>query len=89
MSETEKNDEKKTSDTIVVNGRSRGWDEKEITFEQVVAIAYPNPPEGPDVDYTVSYRRGQGSKPVGTLKPNESVKVKDGMIFDVTPTDQS
>lgn len=88
MSESEKNDDKKV-DTIVVNGRSRDWDEKAITFEQVVAIAYPNPPEGPNVDYTVSYRRGEGNKPVGTLKPNESVKVKDGMIFDVTPTDQS
>jgi hypothetical protein len=81
--------EEKKSDTIVVNGRPHPWGEKEISFEQVVALAYPNPPQGGNIEYTVSYRRAQGNKPDGTLKAGESVKVKVGMIFDVTATDLS
>ena len=79
----------KKHDSIVVNGRPREWDEKEISFEQVGAIAYPNPPQGGNIEYTVSYRRAHGNKREGTLKPGQSVKVKDGMIFDVTATDLS
>lgn len=81
--------EKKRVETFVVNGRPREWHENEISFEQVVALAYPNPPEGGNIEYTVSYRRAHGNKPEGTLKAGESVKVKDGMLFDVTATDLS
>lgn len=80
---------KAKADTIVVNGRPHEWDEKEISFEQMVGFAYPNPPQGGNIEYTVSYRRGHGNKSEGTLKAGETVKVKDGMIFDVTATDLS
>ena len=83
------NQQEKKIDTIVVNGRPQDWDEKEITFEQAVALAYPNPPQGGNIEYTVSYRRARDNKPQGTLKAGESVKAKDGMIFDVTATDLS
>jgi hypothetical protein len=82
-------EQEKKVDTIVVNGRPREWSENEISFEQVVALAYPNPPQGSNIEYTVSYRRAHGHKPEGTLKAAESVKVKDGMFFDVTATDLS
>lgn len=81
--------DKKKTDAIVVNGRRREWNEDRISFEQVVALAYPNPPKGSNIEYTISYRRAHGNKPEGTLKAGESVKVKDGMIFDVTATDLS
>jgi transcription antitermination factor NusG len=82
-------EQEKKVDTIVVNGRPREWYENEISFEQVVALAYPDPPQGRNIEYTVSYRRAHGNKPEGTLKVGESVKVKDGMFFDVTATDLS
>jgi hypothetical protein len=81
-------DDKKTL-TIMVNGRPKEWDEKEITFDQVAALAYPEPPNGGNVEYSIGYRRGEGNKPEGTLSEGGSVKVKDGMIFDVTATDLS
>lgn len=81
--------EQQKTATIVVNGRSREWTAKEISFEELVALAYPNPPQGGNIAYTVSYRRAHGNKPEGTLKASEAVKVKDGMIFDVTATDLS
>ncbi|WP_408626473.1 multiubiquitin domain-containing protein [Amycolatopsis thermoflava] len=39
--------------------------------------------------FTVTFRRGSGHKPEGTLRPGETVKVKEGMIFNVTATDKS
>ena len=75
--------------TIVVNGRTKPWSDKDITFAQVVALAFEPVPSGPNVEITVAYRRGEGNKPTGTLIPGESVKVKDGMVFDVSATDKS
>lgn len=76
--------------TIVVDGTPHEWGQKEISYEQVVNLAYDgNPPSGENVSITVGYRRGDGDKHEGDLEPGQSVKVKDGMIFDVTATDRS
>lgn len=76
--------------TIIVNGRAKTVPKnEEITFDQVVSLAFPNPPSGDGVQFTVQYTRGQGNKPAGTLVEGQSVKVKDGMEFDVTPTNRS
>jgi len=76
--------------TIIVDGTPHEWDEKEISYEQVVNLAYDgNPPTGENIQITVGFRRGHDDKHEGDLDPGESVKVKDGMIFDVTATDRS
>jgi len=75
--------------TIIVNGQEKPVTEKEISFEEVVALAFDPVPTGPQVLITVAYRRGHGQKPQGTLTKGQSVKLKKGMIFDVTATDQS
>jgi len=76
--------------TIYLNGRARQVAAKELlTFDEVVALAFENPAKGPNIVYTVTYRRGEGNKPEGTLVEGESVKVRDGMIFNVTRTDKS
>jgi hypothetical protein len=54
-----------------------------------VKLAFPTPPPGESIVYTVTYRKGEGHKPEGTLTEGERVKVKDGMIFNVTATDKS
>lgn len=74
--------------TIVVNGRSKVVLTEELTFEEVVALA-EGLPSGPNVIYTVVYRKGEDKKPQGTLVAGESVKVKNGMVFNVTATDKS
>lgn len=43
----------------------------------------------PEITYSVTYKRGQGKKPEGTLVPGASVKVKEGMVFNVSETGQS
>lgn len=76
-------------DTVIVNGVQKEVTTKELTFDQVVDLAFNPRPSGPYWVFTVTYRRGHGDKPEGTLEPGGSVKVKDGMIFNVTATDKS
>jgi len=73
---------------VIVNGRPRVVATKELSFLEVVALA-DNLPSGENVVYTVTYRRGHGNKPDGTLTEGRSVKVKEGMIFNVRATDKS
>ncbi len=73
--------------TIVVNGREKKVTAKEMSFSEIVALA--NLPGGPNIVFTVTYRRGEGNRPEGTLVEGDTVKIKDGMIFNVTATDKS
>lgn len=75
---------------IIVNTREHAVDKnKEISFEEVVSLAYDgNPPSGPNLEFTVMYRRGEGNKD-GSLMAGQSVKVKDRMVFSVSATDRS
>lgn len=74
-----------------MNGTPKEVSTRELAFEQVVEMAFPNNPWGnPNTIYTVAYRRGEGNKPQGSMvRGGDPVMVKDGMIFDVTPTDKS
>jgi hypothetical protein len=76
--------------TIIVNGRKKEVMAKEMSFADIVALAFDNnPPTGPNIVISVTYRRGEGNKPEGTLVEGGTVKIKDGMIFNVTATDKS
>lgn len=75
--------------TIVVEASPYEWTKGEITYAEVVSLEVPNYSQQPEINYTVTYTRGHGKKPEGILAPSGSVKVKDGMIFNVTPTGQS
>ncbi len=73
---------------IIVNGRERAFIEKEITFRQVVELAFGTYEENPDIVYTITYSKGEDKKE-GTMTVGTSVKVKNGMIFNVTRTNRS
>ena len=73
--------------SIVINGRSHPVNKQEMTFAEIVALS--GQPTGSDVTHTVTFRRGQGNKPEGSLVDGENVKLKDGMIFNVTATTKS
>jgi hypothetical protein len=74
---------------ITVNGRQKFVTSKELSFDEIVALAFDNPPTGDNIIFTVTYRRGEGNKPEGTLVKGEIIKIKDGMIFNVTATNKS
>jgi hypothetical protein len=75
--------------TIVVNGRQKEVAKDELTFDEVVDLGFDDPGRGPQIFFTITYRRGQGDKPEGSLVEGETLKVKDGMIVNVTRTDKS
>lgn len=72
--------------TIIVNTKPHTWSAHDITFEQVVELASPGQPYDP-AGTTVEYSRGPGLDE--SLRPGKSVRVTDGMIFDVEPTNRS
>ena len=80
--------EKKTV-TIIVEGTPHEWSKDDITYAQVVTLEVPDFPQHPEITYSVTYKRGHGNKPEGILSPGASVKVKEGMIFNVSPTGES
>jgi hypothetical protein len=75
--------------TIYVNGRPKMVEKTELSFDVVVRLAFPNPQPGPDYEYTVTYSKGHDPKKEGTLVAGQTVKVKEGMIFNVTETNKS
>jgi len=74
---------------IVVNGTEHQWPKDDISYTEVVTLAFPESKDHPEITYSVKYTRGQGDKPEGVLPPGSSVKVKDGMNFHVRDTGQS
>jgi hypothetical protein len=74
---------------IIVNGRKKEVSTKTLTFSQVVALAFNPVPSGPNVQFSVTYRKGPNQNHEGTMTEGETVRIKDGMIFDVTETNKS
>ncbi|WP_374255829.1 multiubiquitin domain-containing protein [Agromyces sp. C10] len=79
----------KSPATIFVNTREFDWVEKEISYEQVYALAYPSEPLNEGDVVRVEYSRGHNGNSAGALQPGESVKVKKDMVFDVYVTVRS
>lgn len=74
---------------ILMNGEPEQVTETKLSFDEVTKLAFPISPEGTCIEYTVSYRDGPAANPKGTLTAGHSVKLKNGMFFDVTATDRS
>lgn len=80
---------KKGTTTIIVNGRSKEVGTKELSYDDIVNLAFDNnPPTGPYVVITVTYSKGVDRKE-GSMQKGDMVRIKEGMIFDVTATDRS
>ncbi len=74
---------------ITVNGRKKVVSSDELTYDEVVLLAYNPVPSGPEIILTVTYRDGAGRPPEGRLLPGQDVKIRDGTVFNVTVTDKS
>lgn len=75
--------------TVIVNGRKKEVTTKTLSFDQIVALAFNPVPVGPNIMFTITYRKGPEKNPEGTLTEGATVTIKDGMIFDVTETNKS
>jgi hypothetical protein len=74
---------------IVVNGTKKEVASSKLSFERLVALAFPNPPSGPNILFTITYRKGPRQNPEGELFKGQTVRLKNGMVFNVTATDKS
>lgn len=75
--------------TIFVNTREFPWEEREISYEQVYGLAFPDEPLNDGDVVRIEYSRAHGSSGDGALHPGEKVKVKPNMVFDVYVTVRS
>ena len=74
---------------IIVNTRPRIVTADELSYDEVIRLAFDPPPTGPNWEIVVSYRNGAGRPPDGRLRPGGTVKVQEGTVFNVTATDKS
>ena len=76
--------------TIYVNGRAKQVQKGRVaTFLEIVHLAFENPPVGEGSDFSIQFTIGHSDNPTGTLTSGQTVKLKKGMKFDVTPTNKS
>jgi hypothetical protein len=78
-----------TPTVIIVNGKRRRVTGPQLTFEELVQLAFDPPPTGEFICFTITYRGGPCSNPEGSLLEGQSVTIADGMVFNVTATDKS
>lgn len=74
--------------TIIVNARPRVVTGARVTFEEIVAIAFPTG-QTLSFAYSMTYRKAASAPHSGELGAGGSVEIKDGTIFNVTQTVQS
>ena len=74
---------------IFINTRPKQVATPTLNFWEVVKLAFPQAEPNATTYYTVTYKRGPKSHPEGSMVAGESVHLKDGMLFNVTPTDKS
>ena len=72
-----------TEYNIVVNGKAKKVDHTVQTFDEVVKLAYPTPPESGDLVYTVTFHNADQEPKNSDLVPMQTVIVRNGTSFTV------
>lgn len=80
---------RKRTITIIVNGRRKTVDASELSFAQLLALAFDPVPTGENWVFTVTFSNGLPPRPEGSLIEGQSVPIKNRMVFNVTATDKS
>ncbi|MEK0448351.1 MAG: hypothetical protein RL088_619 [Verrucomicrobiota bacterium] len=72
---------------IIVNGREKTVQAKQISYAELVALAFGAPQ--PDTIYTITYKHGPPTNPEGHMVGGDVVKLQCGMVFNVTDSGKS
>jgi hypothetical protein len=73
----------------IVNGEEKRSKADKVSYEEIVAFAYPTPPS-PNAKFTVTYRNAEAPNREGSLVAGQFVVVREkGTVFNVTPTVKS
>jgi hypothetical protein len=87
VQEAQKEGAPKGQVTIIVNGRPKHVAQDRISFTELVQLAWGS--VDPNTIYTVLYTNGPKDNRDGSMSPGDSVEIKSGMNFNVTPTGKS
>ena len=71
---------------IHINGVEKTVDHEVLTFEEIVALAFPS--AAPDTIFSVNFEKAQDPK-AGELVAGQSVTIKNNTAFDVDDTGRS
>jgi hypothetical protein len=75
---------------IIVNTDPFVLDHDVVSFDEIVKLAYPVPPTGQDIVYTVSFEHAKSTPHHGDMAEGGKVTVKKhGTTFDVDHTNRS
>lgn len=74
---------------IIVKGKPVKWDKPQITFAEVIVLAFGQYIDSPTMVYTVGYEDGPKENREGSMLKGSIVFVKNKMIFHATATDKS
>ena len=74
---------------IIVNGRKRTVPDDDVTFAEVVELAYPGPHTDPNVIFSVTYHHAASHPSHGELAAGGKAEVKHDTVFNVTRTVKS
>ena len=75
---------------IVLNGTVQSVDKREMTFEELTTLAFPDVQQTEYLDWEVDYRDPTDPRAgERELRPRQPLIVTRGMIIDVSYTDKS
>lgn len=75
--------------SIVVNAKRKEVFQRRLSYWEVVRLAFADAQQSESVIYTINYARGPHANPEGSMVDGQYVKIKENMVFYVTPTDRS
>ncbi|MCY4537224.1 MAG: multiubiquitin domain-containing protein [Chloroflexi bacterium] len=77
--------------SIIINGRPTPVprERDELSFDELVDLAFEDPARGPQIVFTITFRNAGGRIKEGELDEGQNLKLRDGTIVNVTRTDQS
>jgi hypothetical protein len=73
---------------LIVNLKQKTWHKKQISYEEVVRLAYPEY-DTANKSYTVKYTDGPKQNPEGSMSDGDIIYVKNKMTFHVSATNKS
>lgn len=74
---------------IIVNTRPRAVSQRELSYAEVLELAFPGAQNTDSILYTITFERADGKRHEGTLVRGDSIHIKKGTIFHVAKTDKS
>ncbi len=74
---------------VIINGRVKELDdEKKISYQEIINLAFGQVVHNPNIVYTVKYSKGK-HEDKGSMVRGDIINAKEGMIINVTRTDKS